>query len=122
MQWATEAGYETQSRTALEGIRFLESICIDAILSDGTSEKSSGYLWWICLLYGEAASSRNEESSKEGHPLQSISNLIALLRMNLFTYRYLWDWIDEPFEVLSVEPSLSDKSSPFTLLDSNGLN
>ena len=30
----------------------------------------------------------------------SLSNLIALLRMNLFTHRSLWAWLNEPFEVL----------------------
>ena len=28
----------------------------------------------------------------------SLSNLLALLRMNLFTYRDLWAWLDQPFE------------------------
>jgi hypothetical protein len=28
----------------------------------------------------------------------SLSNLVALLRMNLFTHRDLWAWLDEPFE------------------------
>ena len=28
----------------------------------------------------------------------SLSNLVALLRMNLFTYRDLWAWLDQPFE------------------------
>lgn len=27
----------------------------------------------------------------------SLSNLVALLRMNLFTYRDLWAWLEEPF-------------------------
>ena len=27
----------------------------------------------------------------------SLSNLVALLRFNLFTYRDLWTWIDKPF-------------------------
>ncbi len=27
----------------------------------------------------------------------SLSNLVALLRMNLFTYRDLWSWLDRPF-------------------------
>ena len=27
----------------------------------------------------------------------SLSNLVALLRMNLFTYRDLWAWLDNPF-------------------------
>ena len=28
----------------------------------------------------------------------SLSNLIAMLRYNLFTYRNLWEWIDSPYE------------------------
>ena len=28
----------------------------------------------------------------------SLSDLVALLRMNLFTHRDLWAWIDRPFE------------------------
>lgn len=28
----------------------------------------------------------------------ALSNLVALLRWNLFTYRDLWQWIDKPFE------------------------
>lgn len=27
----------------------------------------------------------------------SLSNLVALLRMNLFTHRNLWGWLDRPF-------------------------
>ena len=27
----------------------------------------------------------------------SLSNLVALLRMNLFVYRDLWTWLDDPF-------------------------
>jgi len=30
--------------------------------------------------------------------LWSLSNLVALLRMNLFTHRDLWRWLDEPYE------------------------
>ena len=29
----------------------------------------------------------------------SLSNLVALLRMNLFTYRDLWMWLDQPFGI-----------------------
>lgn len=29
----------------------------------------------------------------------SMSNLVALLRMNLFTHRDLWTWLDNPFAV-----------------------
>jgi hypothetical protein len=32
----------------------------------------------------------------------SLSNLVALLRMNLFTHRDLWAWFNEPFEVAPV--------------------
>lgn len=35
----------------------------------------------------------------------SISNLIAMLRYNLFTYRDLWAWIDSPSEIPSVVPN-----------------
>ena len=34
----------------------------------------------------------------------SLSNLVAFLRWNLFTYRYLWEWIDNPFGVLPLQP------------------
>lgn len=34
----------------------------------------------------------------------SLSNLVAFLRWNLFTYRDLWEWIDSPFDVLPIEP------------------
>jgi IS4 transposase len=29
----------------------------------------------------------------------SLSNLVALLRMNLFTHRDLWAWLSKPFEI-----------------------
>ena len=32
----------------------------------------------------------------------SLSNLVALLRMNLFTHRDFWAWLDQPFEVLPI--------------------
>jgi len=34
----------------------------------------------------------------------STSNLIALLRWNLFTYRNLWEWINDPFETPPTQP------------------
>jgi hypothetical protein len=34
----------------------------------------------------------------------SLSNLVAFLRWNLFTYRDLWEWIDNPFDVLHLVP------------------
>jgi len=35
----------------------------------------------------------------------SMSNLVAMLRYNLFTYRNLWEWIDRPYEP---PPALSE--------------
>jgi hypothetical protein len=34
----------------------------------------------------------------------SLSNLIAMLRYNLFTYRELWLWLDKPYEVKALVP------------------
>lgn len=34
----------------------------------------------------------------------SLSNLVAFLRWNLFTYRNLWEWIDNPFDTLPPDP------------------
>jgi IS4 transposase len=33
----------------------------------------------------------------------SLSNLAALIRMNLFTYRNLWDWINNPYNTPPVQ-------------------
>lgn len=35
----------------------------------------------------------------------SLSNLVAMLRYNLFTYRDLWMWLDNPFETPPIVPS-----------------
>lgn len=43
----------------------------------------------------------------------SLSNLVAFLRWNLFTYRNLWDWIDKPFDVLPVIPKPVQSLLPF---------
>ena len=42
----------------------------------------------------------------------SFSNLIALLRWNLFTYRQLWVWLDDPFEAAR-EPPPTQLTLPF---------
>jgi hypothetical protein len=34
----------------------------------------------------------------------SISNLVAFLRWNLFTYKDLWEWINKPFETVELSP------------------
>ena len=42
----------------------------------------------------------------------SLSNLVALLRWNLFTYRNLWDWINSPFDVPLIEPESFQQMLP----------
>jgi hypothetical protein len=37
-------------------------------------------------------------------PMRLMSNLVAMLRYNLFIYRDLWAWIDEPYEPPPVIP------------------
>ena len=44
----------------------------------------------------------------------SLSNLVAFLRWNLFTYRNLWDWIDRPFDVLPIVPKSVQYPLPFS--------
>ncbi|MGC9042609.1 MAG: hypothetical protein ACP5KG_01995 [Myxococcota bacterium] len=36
----------------------------------------------------------------------SLSNLVAILRYNLFTYRDLWEWLNKPFETLPIVPDV----------------
>jgi hypothetical protein len=43
----------------------------------------------------------------------SLSNLVAFLRWNLFTYRDLWDWINDPFDVFPLIPEHIQYSLPF---------
>ncbi|BBO67041.1 hypothetical protein DSCA_09760 [Desulfosarcina alkanivorans] len=43
----------------------------------------------------------------------SLSNLVAFLRWNLFTYRNLWEWIDRPFDVLPVKAEPVQYLLPF---------
>jgi len=43
----------------------------------------------------------------------SLSNLVAFLRWNLFTYRNLWEWIDSPFDTLPIEPKSVQYPIPF---------
>jgi hypothetical protein len=43
----------------------------------------------------------------------SLSNLVAFLRWNLFTYRDLWEWIDKPFDVLPITPGPVQNVLPF---------
>ena len=50
----------------------------------------------------------------------SLSNLVAMLRYNLFTYRDLWAWIDSPYEVPPVVPTGNSLRWGFSILDSRG--
>lgn len=43
----------------------------------------------------------------------SLSNLVALLRWNLFTYRDLWQWIDDPFDTPPEPPPFVQLPLPF---------
>jgi len=40
----------------------------------------------------------------------SLSNLVAMLRYNLFTYRDLWAWLDNPFESLPIVDDMEQLS------------
>jgi hypothetical protein len=43
----------------------------------------------------------------------SLANLVALLRMNLFSYRDLWTWINDPFTAPPPWPEPSQSTFPF---------
>ena len=43
----------------------------------------------------------------------SLSNMVAFLRWNLFTYRDLWEWIDDPFDILPAAPKPVQHLLPF---------
>jgi hypothetical protein len=44
----------------------------------------------------------------------SLSNLVAMLRWNLFTYRDLWVWINEPYETPPITPILPQLAMSWT--------
>jgi uncharacterized protein DUF4372/DDE family transposase len=48
----------------------------------------------------------------------ALSNLVALLRWNLFTHRDLWAWIDNPYETPPETPGPEQLLLPERLLDS----
>ena len=39
-------------------------------------------------------------------------------RFNLFTYRDLWDWLDDPFDTLPIAPEQEQLSLQLNMLDS----
>jgi len=43
----------------------------------------------------------------------SLSNLVAFLRWNLFSYKDLWEWLDKPFEVVPEAPPPIQMQLPF---------
>jgi hypothetical protein len=43
----------------------------------------------------------------------SLSNLVALLRMNLFVYRDLWTWLDDPYTRPPLLPEAVQSALPF---------
>jgi hypothetical protein len=43
----------------------------------------------------------------------SLSNLVAFLRWNLFTYRDLWQWLDRPEDTPPIVPPPTQKPLPF---------
>jgi len=51
----------------------------------------------------------------------ALSNLVALLRWNLFTYRDLWEWMDDPFETPPLSPPPQQLVLPTMNLDSRRL-
>jgi hypothetical protein len=50
----------------------------------------------------------------------ALSNLVALLRWNLFTYRDLWKWIDDPYETPPETPAPEQLLLLHRVLDSSG--
>ena len=66
----------------------------------GTSENALSIQIWTALI-AMLLIKYLQFKSKFGW---SLSNLVAFLRWNLFTYRDLWEWIDHPFDVLPIQP------------------
>lgn len=50
----------------------------------------------------------------------SLSNLVAFLRWNLFTYRDLWEWLDDPYEVPPITSLPVQQHLPFKGLGQHG--
>jgi IS4 transposase len=68
----------------------------------GTSENAVQIQIWtalICMLVLKILQLRSTFG-------WSVSNLAAMLRMNLLTYRDLWHWLDDPYDTPVAEPVL----------------
>jgi hypothetical protein len=66
----------------------------------GTSENALNIQIWTALIAMLLVKYLQFKSKFQW----SLSNLVAFLRWNLFTYRDLWEWIDHPFDVLPIQP------------------
>ena len=75
----------------------------------GTSENALYIQIWTALI-AMLLIKHIQFKSKFGW---SLSNLVAFLRWNLFTYRDLWEWINKPFDVPPLEPKSVQYQLPF---------
>jgi IS4 transposase len=75
----------------------------------GTTENALYIQIWAALIAMLLIKLLQFKSKFQG----SLSNLVAFLRCNLFTYRDLWDWIDSPFETVPIAPKSVQKPLPF---------
>lgn len=75
----------------------------------GTSENALFIQIWTALIAMLLIKFLKFKSSFEW----SLSNLVAFLRWNLFTYRDLWEWIDKPFDVLPISVTPVQYPLPF---------
>jgi hypothetical protein len=66
----------------------------------GTNENAVKSQLWTALLASLLLKFLQLKSSFDW----SLSSLAALLRMNLLTYRCLWEWLDKPFHTKLLEP------------------
>jgi len=72
----------------------------------GTSENALRIRIWIALIAMPLLKCLHHLSKAKW----SLSNLASMLRINLFTYRDLRNWLDDPFEA----PPLLPKSKQLT--------
>jgi len=75
----------------------------------GTSENTLYIQIWTALI-AMLLIKYLQFKSKFG---RSLSNLIAFLRWNLFTYRDLWQWIDNPYNIQPMQLSPVQLRLPF---------